>query len=822
MSMAPTPPATDWTVQMFDRVFGSGWGTFFSNGSGSATGSLLGSLALSFNGLLLAVLALLVGYHFIIAASESAHSGIPMGRRYHSFWMPVRSATAFITLGPLPMFKGLCLLQLIVLSASYYGIGIADSLWQDTTAYLAQNSGQVSVVLDHPDTNLATSVLKLVVLQNYLARKTVGGQALTPQVITDPGQSNSQQFVGQLIHDIVLMPGTTSPPVGEIKNVIFPVRFTMGTGSMEISRDFGYVQIRCPGGSIANYCDSEAQAVVRMAVTLQPLATAILNSTGVYGSSGSAPGEPTAVSTNLAGVFGTAVIQYQSELQQAVVQDTPTFNSKLATDLNQWSQVANVQGWASAGSWFFQMNTVSSSVQSQLDIPPAVISPSPTWIMSHFVEYDFGDVTQAVDRYLRLYDPTYASLATSQTPEGDITPSDTAIQTSPSNTFSGFEQSTQNWIQSGYDAARSWWNNNVTLALINKVIQTMAGNTMFGDKTTDPITELVSLGHGLIDAGYVLIVPPPTRSLGKALMGYGMVLAFFVPAYPYLIWFLAVLGWFILCLEVFIAAPLWALSHMEAQGEGFAGVRARQGYMMVFGLLLRPALMVFAFILTLTILKVAFWLFANGMSVFMSALESNYVAGPLTLIAMLTIVVFTAAAVLYKVAGIPAWLPNHVLDFLGQFIQPLDAHSDTQRIYGAVLGRSSIASAASRNLQHAAHQAERSLTHGPGDLDSPPSSPSSSPGVTDTAESQAGSDLNQATQTAGQTGPAGETASVGDVPTNRGSEDTGGGPSPTKAPDDPASGGSSGGGAPPSSSSPSGDAAASAGEAAETIGVAAL
>lgn len=791
---------------MFNHVFGVGWGTFFSSGTSALPGTLLGQLAITFNALLLTVLALLVGYHFVVAAGESSHSGIPMGRRYHSFWMPVRSATAFITLAPLPMVKGFCVLQLVVLSASYYGIGLADSLWGHTTDYLSGNGGQISVLLDHSDAALTSSVLKIVTLQNYIARTTPGAQAVEPVIKADPASTVAQQALGIVVDSVA--PGTVSMSGGELLDVYFPVKMPTGTS---LTRGLGYVQIQCPSAVIANFCQAQAHAVVQMANTLQPLVADILEGSGVYGVNNS-PAAPTPIPTTEMGVFGMATADYQQALQQAVELDMPTLNSSLTTKLKGWSTTAKLQGWASAGSWFIQMNTVASQVQSQLDVPPKVIGPSVQWVIERFTNYDFKSINESIGRYLKLYDPTYAA----------ITPAETHIRTTfSSDGIPGAVDSVSSAIDSAYDTVRSWWNNHVTLALVNKVMQTMAGNTFFGDKASDPISELVSFGHSLIDAGYVTILV--SHGSGRALMGFGMVLAFFVPAYPYVIWFLAVLGWFILALEVFVAAPLWALTHMEPAGEGFAGTRARQGYMMVFGVLLRPSLMVFAFILTITILKVAFWLFANGMSTFMQALESNYIAGPLTIIALLSIIVFVAAAILYKVAGIPAWLPNHVLDFLGQFVQPLDAHSDTQRVYGAVLKRTPIASTAGNALNRGMNEVGGGMKRlGANGEDA------GEPGPGHYSQQQSTDDVVRASQTTGDPGPAGETDTLssaepgdghpGDSPPLGGGSSAGpaegsasGGSSRSASPSSEASDGGAGSGA--------GGAAAGGGaaEAAETI-----
>jgi hypothetical protein len=75
-------------------------------------------------------------------------------------------------------------------------------------------------------------------------------------------------------------------------------------------------------------------------------------------------------------------------------------------------------------------------------------------------------------------------------------------------------------------------------------------------------------------------------------------IAVYLPMAPFLIYFGAFVGWIILCAEAVFAAPLWAVMHLSPSGDDVMG-GAKAGYMMLLGVLLRPALIVMGFIFAL-------------------------------------------------------------------------------------------------------------------------------------------------------------------------------------------------------------------------------
>ncbi len=76
------------------------------------------------------------------------------------------------------------------------------------------------------------------------------------------------------------------------------------------------------------------------------------------------------------------------------------------------------------------------------------------------------------------------------------------------------------------------------------------------------------------------------------LIGAG--LSIYLPLVPFIIWFGAIINWLVVVLEAIIAAPLWAMTHLDGEGEGM-GARSAHGYIFLLNVIVRPFLMVVGF-----------------------------------------------------------------------------------------------------------------------------------------------------------------------------------------------------------------------------------
>jgi hypothetical protein len=148
------------------------------------------------------------------------------------------------------------------------------------------------------------------------------------------------------------------------------------------------------------------------------------------------------------------------------------------------------------------------------------------------------------------------------------------------------------------------------------------------------------------------------------LFAWSTAIAVYLPLAPFLIFFGAFIGWLILCAEAVVAAPLWAIMHLSLEGEGLMG-EARQGYMLILGLLLRPVLIVMGFIFPLAAMN----LVAQGFNqIFFPAfkLASNgSVVGLGTSFVLVMIFFGTMVWIFHTILGLVHIVPDKVLTWMG-------------------------------------------------------------------------------------------------------------------------------------------------------------
>jgi hypothetical protein len=209
-----------------------------------------------------------------------------------------------------------------------------------------------------------------------------------------------------------------------------------------------------------------------------------------------------------------------------------------------------------------------------------------------------------------------------------------------------------------------------------------------------------------------------------------MMLAFYIPSMPMILWIMGVAGWFVLLIEAVIAAPIWAASHIFPEGNGFVGERAKAGYMVALSLFLRPTLAIFGFIagmlLVIVMAKVLMLIFLPAMS----GMLGDSLSGVVTLFAMLAIFTSVLVQIAHRSFGLIHEIPDKVLRYIGGGQENLGEASQEQQgrsvFVGGVAkvasggerasrgrtseGSSSLASAAGGGIKSAAGAAKTGMS----------------------------------------------------------------------------------------------------------------
>lgn len=166
---------------------------------------------------------------------------------------------------------------------------------------------------------------------------------------------------------------------------------------------------------------------------------------------------------------------------------------------------------------------------------------------------------------------------------------------------------------------------NSIIDFINTVFGTNGLLNMVNNEGTHPLAMLSSAGKGIVDAsirnlfagvvgqgvGEILsddFFGPLADTAGEFLvqmslitLSIGFMLYYVLPFMPFIYFFFAFGGWIKSIFEAVVAMPLWAIAHIKIDGEGLPGPWATNGYFLIFEIFLRPTLIIFGLLASISI-----------------------------------------------------------------------------------------------------------------------------------------------------------------------------------------------------------------------------
>jgi len=233
----------------------------------------------------------------------------------------------------------------------------------------------------------------------------------------------------------------------------------------------------------------------------------------------------------------------------------------------------------------------------------------------------------------------------------------------------------------------------------------------------DPMVGIVNLGHfftelgglGAAGGGILSLFPGAAGALGGGLVSIGTplviggsLMAFILPMLPFIFWIVAVTGYFLLVAEAIIAVNLWAIAHLRMDGEGIAGEAGRQGYYLILALVLTPILMIFGFLIGMSLFKVTTTLVNIGLYYVIAGMNTH--AGPQWVIGIAVIsimVVLIYIVLIERSFSLTMEFPSKVLRWIGADA-PLSTDEANRARFAAMAATGTTAGVAPHVLPNAA------------------------------------------------------------------------------------------------------------------------
>ena len=671
---------SDLSVQLLGKVFGPGWDRLAETLAGGAGEGAMGTLVYSLLSVLNAVCAIVVAWLCILttlsAALGAAQDGTGIGgRRFSSAWIPIRLSFAMGAVTP--VFGGLNAMQVLVLSCLGASVGIADSMWTTGLASIA-GGGPVAAVGSPSAEAGALRVLPVLVEHGCLRAYLEAAEGC--EFETGPRNQtagwNGDDY--EISFELPAPRFCRNPADGAMRRTV-PTDYG----------DFGRITVATPS--------REASEALAKALS-GPVYTAVLERLReAMGEGVSAPGSFRLGPAAALGMRGLAEL-YQSACAGALSKAALQSDSVRTAQLASFKEYASAQGWMAAGSWYWTLAKAGAdSVAAQQDSTSA--SPPQAAALRGLMNPAFATVlARAAElaseaRALALAEPAVPNPVTGESSEKALAqPKDEGDQSASRHLgrfFRGAWQAVAEFKLSETDAGRGA----LRLVAGNDIVVSTARasrrlmnvcETAFaayagmraGTLTAKSFLADIPFVGGAVKAADSLLSFAGTIALCIAgpLWAVAWFYAYAVPMIPMVAWFTAVVGWLVLALEAVVACPVWLVGHCMPEGEGFAGVSARQGYALFLSVLLRPMLLVLAMFLCLIVLSVSGSLVGALLVPFFDAQTGVFeVEGGFGATAAVSSVVLVGAVV-----GIATWrlfslvtqMPDRIIRWAG----PLLAH----------------------------------------------------------------------------------------------------------------------------------------------------
>ena len=672
MASSPEIPATsevllksDASKQFLDSLLGQGWDAWGQGLGGSQAAELMLEMFSAFNIVALATISALFLWVLAVSVAGTAHEGTPFGKRYSSLWMPLRFVGAMGAMAPI--FKGLSLFQVVILACIGFSINLGNFVWSLGTDYFVEHGGQITV--QAPDQNvthyaaIANGALESLTLQYYLNERR--GLGISP--------GGKWDYSGNWIRS-----------GGEY-------RFTFNGNT----------------GSIMVECVDESDALCRGKVNAVGTAISSLSSVASQLANPATPADsidPQALHNAAGNINATILSSLQSYAKQG----------QLKTKLQDFQEVSKQYGWFIAGSSYWSISWINQEVReamySGISYAPREYTRSEMLAMTYGL-HDYEAMQERVANYIKT---AYAAR------RGITDTTANPAVTDEGRTLGEIG----NWLRATLNGLVSA---NILPIAVDKL------------STNDPIMAVSNVGDYFIGTAWGLAaalgVVDVAHSMGKAiplvgnavpnldkyisfvlfsvflpLLLYGLALAYYLPAIPFIRWISALAGWAILIVEALVAAPIWLCAHALPEGEGAAGQHGKRGYLLLLGIIIRPPLMVAGFFAAVILLNVLGRVIGAGFEMFIAGTSQTKVIGLTGTISMLIILGIVVIMMANKFFSLIHYLPEHVTNWIGQQFHSLGEKEDQSGVKGVFVGSTS---AVSSGAEGAKGLRQNVLTGGP-------------------------------------------------------------------------------------------------------------
>lgn len=569
--------ASDPAIQMLYRIFGGANG-IFGEGSGGWFGDSLFALNLG----IMAVAIAWFSWNALAAVTQGSFDGEFLGKRQSTVWVPIRLTTGMVLLAP--VWGGWALAQLSMAYATTLGVGIANST--------ASHTSQAWFPLATPVANLPSA-------QSVMSKM-------------EPGWSCILQARMDIVRNLESNTDAAEPSLHYVWNSkSYASDLAVGVKYGVIPATEGKTDTECGNpewalGDVSGESGEVAAAITQGNAAFKTVIAGMDSDMKALYAEASAIREPDnrvlamEMEKHLAEQKEEIVSRWQSYIDSAKTSALSKEKSAIEKEIK---DSITKYGWLGAGA--ASASSVISAITVTAKSPAGKKGDNES---SYIRESDFCGNAAYISSPIKCTKDAITGLTTKP-----IARINHDLKTGLINSVSGgpftaaprLGASILNFVTEMFGLSVAVFG---LIAVIGVVLGAIPA-IQVGPAFTVGVGRVASTYFGVF---FGVAIPLVLFSLQLLIM---------IPASIMVAWIFAVGAWLVIVAESIIASPLWAMAHLDTDGEGM-GQRTSHGYIFYLNLLFRPAILV---------IVVGFaYAFAETLGEFGNSLIKPFVSGLVT------------------------------------------------------------------------------------------------------------------------------------------------------------------------------------------------
>ncbi len=586
-------PEADLATRMMEGLLGAIFTSPLTVGLTSNT--LFGSIFLVFNVIVFAVGTVFASYGIISGIVQTAHEGVVLGKRMSAVWMPVRMVTGIG--GLVPAFGGFSLSQVVMILATSWGISFANYAYNQALQAAASTVTLVSPGFSRTDPNkdanaMAQALFKQRLCENAYALKKSAFEKTDPPVEIPKADEIKQFDFSQVERTGTVIGRAIGTDYDNTKCFAIGLKRKTYFGLVDQEGRWGSSAVGFRSGAVdykqineeswKGYASNFPEFVTRIHAIADGYQDQVLKSPGLQVR---VPNEE----IRAAGVWFGGSAKVKNLDHKSIKEDALKSMSK--------------HGWFGAGSFYSTHAEVNAAVMQAADATEFVII-NPASRAQNLTSGDFDQVYQA------------ASESSGNAGKGVSQPGTSFCLVGQNATGNcSFGQKIVEVMldagTAGAGGAASVVDPIIALKNIGDYMMVLGEGVLAASVFSGTIAKAADMASGPAAAVATVVAPGAAIAaslandlvqalaglapvVGGLLFAVGALCAIYIPMVPFINWVSGLVQYCCIVVEAMAAAPLWALAHLQADGEGM-GQRTERGYLYLLNLLFRPILMVVAF-----------------------------------------------------------------------------------------------------------------------------------------------------------------------------------------------------------------------------------